>query len=450
MMAAKILSRLLGFTGCALVACGGDSDGRGDGDGSVGIGSATEGTATDGTAGDGDADATATMGGGGTQGADGTGTDDGDDDDGPGEPACVNLQCQQQECQGGGTTSLTGVVNIPSGELPLPNVFVYVPNAQVEPIPDGVSCSQCEVSSAVPNIDDQLSGWPLVLTVTDEKGEFTLTNVPAGQNIPLVVQIGKWRRLATIPNVTACTENTVDPELTRLPRNQTEGNLPKMAVTNGGCDNLHTLLTKAGVDNGQFTTLEGGGWWNDLNNLLQYDIVLMSCECSENMGNKPQAALQAMHDYVNMGGRVFGSHFHYSWMRYSPNALWSGIAQWGNGGGGSPAYVNDTFAKGSMLANWLVEVGGSANYGEVPISNIRYSVVTVNEGAQLWLSLNQDGSSAQYMSFNAPLDVPPEERCGRFVFSDMHVTSGGGDLSPQEMVLIYMLFDIASCIELEP
>jgi hypothetical protein len=442
----------LWLAGCLIgLACGGDSDGRG-GSGDDGIGSL-------GTGGGGETqDDTADGGGatdpsGGTQGADSMSTgEDGTADDGPDDsgPSCVNLQCQQEDCQGGGTTRLSGVVTIPSGELPLPNVFVYVPNAEVEPIPDVVTCSQCEVSSAVPNVDDQLSGWPLVLTATNERGEFTLDNVPAGADIPLVVQIGKWRRVTTIPHVQACTDNDVDPELTRLPRNQNEGNLPRMAVTNGDCDNLHTLLTKAGVDNGEFTTLNGGNWWNSLDNLLQYDIILMSCECSENMGNKPDAALEAMRDYVNLGGRVFGSHFHYAWMRRNPHEDWASIAQWGNGGGSSPAHVNDGFSKGQMLADWLVEVGGSTNYGEVPISNIRYSVVSVNEGAQRWLSLNNDGTSVQYMSFNAPLDVPPEDRCGRFVFSDMHVTSGGGSISPQEMVLIYMLFDIASCIELEP
>jgi hypothetical protein len=456
------------------------------------VGSATDDTSTSGAT----SSAQDVDGSSGSQGS-----NDGNDDSGSG---CVNLQCQQMDCPGAQTTTISGVVSIPSGDLPLPNVFVYVPNAEVEAVPEGVTCDRCDVTSAVPSIDDFLSGWPLVLTATNERGEFSLPNVPVGQNIPLVIQIGKWRRVTTVPNVTACTDNPVDPELTRLPRNQQEGSLPKIAITDGGCDDLHLLLIKAGVDEAEFTAPAGPGrvnmyqgeggantfngvnltsaqaWWSNLDNLLPYDIVLHSCECSEAMNGKPQAALEAMRDFVNLGGRVFGSHFHYAWMQHNPHDDWSSIAQWGNGGGGSPAHIDTTFDRGAMLADWMFEFGGSTVHGEVPISNIRYSVVSVNAGAQRWLSLNPDETSIQYMSFNAPLEDPPEERCGRFVFSDMHVTGGGGvncsgltedfcaffpgdcvwqngmcvtaggmpsDLSPQEMVLIYMLFDIASCID---
>src|SRR2546421_8995392 len=47
-------------------------------------------------------------------------------------PQCVGLACQVDPC---GTTSISGTVYDPAGRNPLYNVYVYVPNAPVLPIP---------------------------------------------------------------------------------------------------------------------------------------------------------------------------------------------------------------------------------------------------------------------------------------------------------------------------
>jgi len=134
----------------------------------------------------------------------------------------------QANCTGGAHTTITGTVFDPAGKVPLYNAVVYIPSRDLDPIAEGVSCGKC---------DGNASGGPVAAALTDSSGNFTLTDTPVGENIPLVIQIGKWRRLTKIPKVTACAETAItDREITRLPRNQSEGHLPQMAVTTGHSD----------------------------------------------------------------------------------------------------------------------------------------------------------------------------------------------------------------------
>ena len=84
--------------------------------------------------------------------------------------------------------------------------------------------------------------------------------------------------------------------------------------------------------------------------------------------------------------------------------------------------------------------------------------------SQRW-AYNTQMNSVQYFSFLAPLGSTGQQ-CGKVVFSDLHVSAGSGsmtddvsspmypfpsgcrtgDLSPQEKALLFMLFDLSSCV----
>ena len=200
-------------------------------------------------------------------------------------------------CPGGASTTVSGTVYAPNGKLPLYNVAVYVPNAPLEPLSPGMTCDRCGTLA---------SGRPIASALSDHQGKFRITNVPVGKDIPLVIQVGKWRRKVTIPEVKACQDNPLtDPQLTRLPRNRTEGDLPRVALTSGRCDQLTCMIPKLGLDPAEvgvagqdraFTFFSGadgdttGGppgmmpatsLWNSFDELSKYSMVLFSCPCNE-------------------------------------------------------------------------------------------------------------------------------------------------------------------------
>jgi len=392
-------------------------------------------------------------------------------------PPCVGLKCKQVKCPDGLDTTVTGVVYDPAGKLPLYNVIVYVPNAPVDPLVKGASCDKCGAIA---------SGSPITTALTDSKGRFTLKNVPADDNVPLVIQLGKWRRQVKIAKVTACENTSVGKELTRLPKKQSEGDLPKMAITTGGCDPLECLFRKIGIDDTEFTNDtgkgsmhmykgQGGGdaptgstpamtFWSSLTTLKKYDITILSCECSEYPTNKPPEAVKAMHDYASAGGRIFATHYHYYWMKSGP-ADFNSTATWAPGGTGStlPYSIDTTFPKGKAFNDWLLNVGAITTSGQITMSSVANDVQTVNKAtSQRWIYLPPaTGTEAvKYLSFNTPVGKPAESQCGRVVFSDLHVANGemsgkvfptgcnpSLELTPQEKALEFLFFDLSACLQ---
>jgi hypothetical protein len=402
------------------------------------------------------------------------------------DPDCTGAGCTPppSSCPGGGQTTISGTVYAPSGTLPLYNVMVYVPSAPLTALSSGATCA-CEVS-----------GDPVASAITDTEGRFTLVNPPVGDDVPLVIQVGKWRRLFTLSSVSACADTAVPDQTLRLPARQSEGDIPRIALTTGNADAMECLVRKLGIDPLEFTPPGGAGrinyfagrdgtaryvdsmndgaefpdaeeLWSSLDSLRPYDVVLLSCEGDEGYDdNKPDSAFQALFDYTSLGGRVFASHWHQIWLQQGPDPF-PEVAEFVDEDdiGEITADVVTTFPKGAALADWLVNVGASSTRGRIDLTGTQHTLERENpEYAQRWIATSSP-ETVQYLSANTPFGVPAEDQCGRIVLSDIHVTgsedegrdrSDGDiafpegctttDLSPQEKVLAYMLFDISACI----
>ena len=96
------------------------------------------------------------------------------------------------------------------------------------------------------------------------------------------------------------------------------------------------------------------------------------------------------------------------------------------------------------------------------MTELKKSITTVPgtggaaDTSRRWL---YSSAAPKFYSFNTPIGTPPDNQCGRGVFTDIHVSSGdasGGTFpanctttgfTPQEKALLFLLFDLASCIQ---
>jgi hypothetical protein len=388
-------------------------------------------------------------------------------------------------------TNLSGFVYDPAGKVPLYNIVVYVPVAGTEPPPmtEGASCEKCSGREA----------HAVAVAVTDSSGHFELTDVPAG-DVPLVMEAGKWRRQVTIPDVRQCENNVIDDhDLTRLPRNQSEGHLPKIGMVTGHSDALECLLRKIGIADEEFTTDAGDGRVNmfygcpnkdgvlganhfvdgtefpraftelypNPDKLDDYDIIVLSCEghsCDDEKTEGNQINLKA---YSDAGGRILFDHMHYRW--FNSDDAWQTVAEF-SGSDDFPTpftfQVDSSFPKGNDFADWLVSVGASTTRGELSVVAGQNSAQrAIQPYSQQWV-YSTSPENVQYMTINTPVEAAEEEdaQCGRLVHTDLHLTSEAtqdfsdqgtpfpeacttADLVPQEKALEFILFDLGSCVQ---
>jgi hypothetical protein len=440
-------------------------------------------------------------------------------------------------CSGGTTGTISGTVYDPAMKNPLYNVAVYVPANTVQPLPRGVPTGAAACSCAA-----LYESHAVAVTATDVNGKFTLSGVPAGTH-ELVLQIGKWRRVVHGVDVVPCTDNAQPDKSLALPgtvpAGDTDDNMPDIAVSTGFADTLECLMLRMGVPASEYVAgssmaghihiFAGGepggmsgnhciGWpqtpafpgappsytnlWANQAQLMPYDITLLSCEACETW----QANPPALEAYLNAGGRVFASHYHYTWFggpiqsgkwyaqldagfAYAPPPDWGlNLGTWTQDLNGSENLIGGTivttlngsnpptpFSKGTTLQTWLQNQGAlgqnGVTSGQLSIYTPKYNVTVApaNTPSQPWIVAADKSThpgATMYFSFDTPVNAPPApdggppNYCGRAVFSDLHVSGdpatmdtppapGGcstNDLSPQEKALEFMLFDLSSCV----
>jgi hypothetical protein len=420
------------------------------------------------------------------------------DDSGPMGATCNNgmgWACSVNMACGSSPTTLSGKVYDPAGKNPLYDVAVFIPNdaSTLPVIKSGTNtCNTC----------DSPIGDYVVATTTDATGSFTLTGVPTGKAVPVVVQIGKWRRVVNV-DTADCKTTTVSQGTLRLPRNKSEGSLPQMALLTGGFDNLGCFLKKIGIDAKEYSSPHGGGrldiyqglnsplevtigngpglssgtagnctnascpLWASKPSLEYYDIVLLACEGGEANQTKPAAGKQAVHDWLDEGGKVFATHFHYTWFKNSPSADFQGVATWlgSSAGTGMGQFAIDTsFSKGQTLKAWLSGVGALSANGTIALNGVADSVSAVKAPTNRWI-YDSSSSDTKYLSFGTPVggisgsmgETTNGKYCGKAVFSDLH--AGGapsGDIpaactdttmTAQEEALEFLFFDLSACVQ---
>jgi hypothetical protein len=115
--------------------------------------------------------------------------------------------------------------------------------------------------------------------------------------------------------------------------------------------------------------------------------------------------------------------------------------------------------KGPAFATWMVNVGGSQSFGVIATTEPTNTCTAVDTTrVERWVV--QGADLPQMFQFTTPNENAADQRCGKVVFSDMHVSQDSSStpsvpfpngcamtpLTAQEKALAFTFFDIAACV----
>jgi hypothetical protein len=315
--------------------------------------------------------------------------------------------CQDCKCNSG-TAEITGRIMDPAKLRPVYGVAVYVPSSAVGALAGpNVKCDTCQ------NI---YGGLPaLASATTDIDGTFRLQGVPAGVAVPLVIQLGRFRRQITVPAIAPCGTTALTAAQAHLPGTKTRAgdtasdsanpDLPLIAMVTGNGDATECLLARMGIATSEFTAPGAGGsiemytykmtnglagspgaWagagatiagigsadalFGTAATLNKYNALVLPCH-NQAAGSAPTATMQTnLRSWLDAGGRLFTSHVPVEDFIHKPAgnpndavATWSQADQWGSNtpdqsdraasGNSLTDDINQGFPKGVAMATWL-------------------------------------------------------------------------------------------------
>lgn len=427
-------------------------------------------------------------------------------------------------------------------QIPVPNAVVYIPGDSTAALPDifegvrantAASCGRCEDEKLVADGQSILAS-----AVTDYRGRFTLQGrIPSGVAFNLVVKAGKWRRVIQVPAniVTSCSSVALPNTYSRLSKNPTDGLagtwLPKIAIATGEVDTMECLFRNIGIDESLFTvpsntngrihmyqangarmgpctgtytmggstiqcsasnnagctsgkagcsdaTVPAANLYATQASINAYDMVVWDCEGAETFRTADNSKIE---NYVNNGGRMFASHYAYTWIE--GNGTLAGSSSWtapgfqGDSGtgflsqpSGNTVRTHANPVKSVQFKNWLDWQGalqgttaGTLDNPATPQFTIAYprdrAGADVGASTDEWVYRDNSGIKVQQLSFNTPYGAANNAICGRVAYSGFHVANASqaynsyfpnictdAALTTQEKILVFMLFDLSACV----
>jgi hypothetical protein len=398
-------------------------------------------------------------------------------------------------------TTVSGTVMDPGLNVGLSGITVYQPTAApaalVDPV-GGATLPPCDTCASL------LPAYSAAVT-TDAHGNFTLPvtlPVPAGP-ITVVAQAGRWRRITTLTPM-ACANTAIANDQIRMPRDHTEGDIPKMALVLGDREALECWMVKIGISSSEIANYSGAATnriqlyrtsgesttsgappasstlWGAGGTLNDYSALILPCDSQD--VNPSAADKAAVFAYANAGGRIFMDHLTGAeWLMGGP-APWNSaaVSTWqGNTTPSNPAKgkVLNTTPSQQAFSNW-VSVWDNAPYGVGWVESINPRSDALVQGADTTEYIRGESGNnwggdpgGNYsLSFDFLTPVGGGPTCGRVIYNGMHVsqsratgtypyTTGsqfpsscslGAALSPEELALEYQFFQLTACAGAPP
>jgi hypothetical protein len=289
---------------------------------------------------------------------------------------------------------------------------------------------------------------------------------------------------------------------------------PATPVANGPARvNLYRGGPKAGPSGASIDAMtpHDSTLYGSASQLESYDILVSDCEGMDwdQNGTERMANGANVRHFLNRGGRMFASHLSFSWLKGNgTDAYAAGTAtETGLDAAATWSSQLDTYATGigvisqmrpntapriQNFVDWMVnEKITSAPAYTFNIKEPRSMSTGLGTTSEEFVYLQDMSKRTQQFSFNTPYGSPKESVCGRVAYSGFHVAVAsdgaggaggiggaggagggfqmpppfgggtpfadatfpnhcGGDLTNQEKVLLYMLFDLGACIGVIP